>query len=116
MNDDLTSYNGIRCAVLDAYYEGCRHSGATGRPHAEALGYTEYQFENVFEIAINDLMKDAVLLVLTGPWYQEVFDNIRRRVRDALLEPTVREQVAALAAEDREALVCDLAACGVALN
>lgn len=116
MDPNLITYSGIRCAVLEAYFEGCRHMGLTGRPHLEAIGYAEYQFENAFNHELADLMKDTVLLVLTGPWYAEIFENIRRGVRERLLDPAVTSQLAALPAEDREAMSIDLAACGVTLQ
>jgi hypothetical protein len=116
MDDNLTSYSSIRQAVLEAYYEGCRDMGSAGRPHAEALGYAEYQFENALNGAIANLMKDIVLLVLTGPWYPNIFETMSRGIRERLLDPELVAQLDALPARDREALAMDLSACGVMLR
>ncbi|MCU0762686.1 MAG: hypothetical protein MUF76_06860 [Hydrogenophaga sp.] len=113
MKDEFNTYNSIRREVLDCYFEGCRSMAKLGRPHAEALGYTTLQYEGVFESPLTNLMKDVVVLILIGPWYPDIYETMRRQVRDELLDPLVVAQLAGLPAEERDEFLVDLMACDI---
>ena len=80
-------YETIKGRVLDAYFDFCRDRGLVGRrSQEEILGGITYEFENAFELPLENLMLCVVQLVLSGGWHPNAEAYLREQISDQLAE------------------------------
>lgn len=116
MNDERIDYYEIRLSFLGCCYEGCRQKlknitmGTSGVPkYEDGIGYAHYQFENSYELPIEQLMLDVVTLVLIaarGPEHVERFH--RKEIKQILSTHPLYELIKELGEEEREDLLHDM--------
>ena len=79
------TYQTIKSDALETYFEGCRdHAIIKGWSHENIIGYVDYQFEHSYNLPIEKLMWNVVLLVLTGGWHKEQEKGVRHWISDCL--------------------------------
>ena len=87
LHEDRVTYETLKSWALECYYEGCRdHAVMKGWPHEQIMGYVDYQFENVFERPVEDVMWRVVLLVLSGGWNKDWYSRARQLIADQISE------------------------------
>jgi len=86
-NENRVPYETIKARVMDAYYDFCRDRGLVDRRcQAEILGSVDYEFENSYELPVENLMLCVVQLVLSGGWDLDSEVYMRKRISDQLAE------------------------------
>jgi len=81
LHDERVSYMTIKLWALETYFNGCRDNALVkGWPHEQIIGYVSYQFETTFELPIERLMWNVVLLILSAGWHEKPEKNIRNNI------------------------------------
>ena len=111
MKRERATYRQIKFAVLGAYFDFCRDRGiGLGWPHEQVLGSVAYEYENVFESSLENLMLRVVLLVCSGGWYKNADENARNWIAGLLRENEIADLLKAVPFEESEEFVHDLRA------
>ena len=109
MNYERTTYRKIKSLIFDAYYDFCRERGVgMGWPHEQVLASVAYEYENVFELPVENLMLRTILLILSGAWYKEGESNARKWVEELLEKDSFAQLVKEIPAEEAEELYRDM--------
>lgn len=109
LHEERVTYQAIKVWALEAYFDFCRDRGLVKRwSHREILGSVDYEFENTFERVVENLMLCVVQLVLSGGWYAEAEENMRRFIAEQLAEHCLENFLADVPEEEAEAFKHDL--------
>ncbi|ATA25832.1 hypothetical protein BIY26_05140 [Brenneria goodwinii] len=116
MSYERISYDEIRDSFLRYYYIYCRNKldsfnrrGEGWSEHESEIGYAYYQFENAYELEIENLMLNVLTLVLmAGRGPEQVEKNLRKDIKDMLSEHKLDELIADISEEERQDLIYDM--------
>lgn len=106
---DRLTYETLKAWALECFYEGCRDQAVVkGLPHEQILGYVDYQFEDSFELPVEQFMWRVVLLILSGGWYQDWYLSARQIVADQIQLEGIDEILAGVPEAESEMFRHDL--------
>lgn len=116
MNYERISYDEIRDSFLRYYYIYCRNKldsfNRRGEGWAEReseIGYAYYQFENAYDLPIENLMLNVLTLVLMatrGP--EQAEKSLREDIKDILSKHKLDELIADISEEEKQDLIYDM--------
>lgn len=116
MNSERIDYYEIKRDFLDCCYDGCRAKlkniarGTSGLPKDEdGLGYASYQYEDVYQLPIEQLMLAVINLILMaarGPEHVEAFH--RKEINQILSAHSLGELIKDIDEEERNDLLYDM--------
>lgn len=108
------NYFTIKSWLLETYYDFCRDRGIVmGKNHLEVIGYIDYEYENAFEIPLEQLMYRVVELVLIGGWHDEIDKFVRQKISAQLKELDLEELLVGADSLEVEMFKRDLSALGL---
>ncbi|MFC0229131.1 hypothetical protein [Serratia aquatilis] len=118
MSGYRVDYYEIKKDFLECCYDGCRQKlkniarGTSGVPQDDdGVGYASYQYEEVYQLPIEQLMLAVINLILMaarGPEHVEMFH--RKKIKQILSAHPLDELLKELGGEEREDLLCDMKA------
>jgi hypothetical protein len=108
------SYGTIKAEILKVYFEGCLRMGfASQQPHAQAIGYAVYQYENVYESQTDTLFFLVVVIGLSGGWYPQDTAGYCLEAQRILKSRSAEQNAAEMEREDAEEFLSDLQEIGL---
>ncbi|AVX36789.1 hypothetical protein ACSMDF_17170 [Yersinia enterocolitica] len=116
MSYERILYQEIRSSFLECYYYCCRNIldnvGRGGDGWAEGeheIGYAYYQFENAYELPIENLMLNVLNLILGAGRFGDTFDSFyRREISEILSKHSLDDLMADIDEEERKDLLYDM--------
>jgi hypothetical protein len=108
------SYKAIKSETLGVYFEGCLRMGfSSQQPHAQAIGYAVYQYENVYENQTDRLFFLVVVIGVSGGWYPQDTVGYCLEAQRILQVKSAEEIAAEMGKEDAEEFLSDLKEVGL---
>ncbi|MCQ8233625.1 hypothetical protein [Pectobacterium carotovorum] len=121
MTEERINYEEIKNSLLRYYYIYCRNKlesfnrrGERWAEHESEIGYAYYQFENAYELDIENLMLDVVTLVLmAGRGPQQVEKNLRNSINILLSNQGLDKLIQDITEEEKSSLLYDMSLLGL---
>jgi hypothetical protein len=104
---EATSYQEVKAIALSTYWRGCLNQAASdyqGCVHA----WTYHELDNSFDLPIENLMLEMVLLVLTSGSNEAMRDYHREATCKIILSISLDRELARLSPDDALELESDL--------
>ncbi|QJW54285.1 hypothetical protein HL670_01153 [Serratia plymuthica] len=121
MSEERASYIEIRHDFLDSYYTCCKHKlhifNLTGDLWGEGeseVGYASYQWENAYDLPVENLMLEVIILIMRagrGPEIAE--ENGRKAIAEILAKNPLDELLTCLDDEEKNSLLYDMSLLGL---
>ena len=107
--EERATYENLKEWALECYFEGCRdHAVKKAWSHEQVMGYVAYQFDAGFDLPIEDLMWQVVLLVLSGGWLPQWDVEMRGAIADCIAKHGLDKLLVEVPNDEAETFLHDL--------
>ncbi|MGL4859076.1 MAG: hypothetical protein ACRC5A_04930 [Enterobacteriaceae bacterium] len=116
MSDERIDYQEIRSSFLDCYYYYCRNvlnsmnkNGRGWEENEHEIGYAYDQFENSYELPIENLMLHVLNLILSANRFGKTFEDYHRtQIANILSVHSLDELIADISEDEKNDLLYDM--------
>jgi hypothetical protein len=103
------TYKEIKSSLLDAYFTFARDLGLVfGQPFVQVIGAVSSDYEGVFALPVENIMRGIVTLVLSAGRFPEPEANIRKKIRELIASNGLENILADLPQDEKKELLHDL--------